>query len=204
MTRLFAGAATALLLLSASVAPAFAQASSAPSAVKAGTYAVEPNHTQVRFSVLHFGFSDYSGFLSDAAGSLQLDPAHPEAAKLQIELPLASVMTTSTKLDGELKDPDWFDTAKFPKAVFTSTKVEPKGDGKATVTGDLTLHGATHPLVLDVEFVGAGPNPMNKVETLGFRATGTLKRSDYGVTKYVPAVSDEVQIAIDGAFTLKP
>jgi polyisoprenoid-binding protein YceI len=167
--------------------------------VRAGDYKVDPNHTQVVFSVSHFGFTHYSGLFAGATGTLQLDPAKLSAAKLELSIPLDSVTTTSSKLTEELKGDQWFDTAKFPKATFVSTQVVPTPQG-ATVHGNLTLHGVTRPVVLQARFVGAGVNPLDKAYTVGFEATGTLKRSDFGVKTYVPAVSDEVRLTIAGAF----
>jgi len=166
---------------------------------KAGSYKVESYHTQVGFSISHFGFTNYSGLFSGATGSLQLDPAKLGTSKLDISIPVDSVTTTVSKLTDELKGDKWFDTTKFPKAIFVSTQVVPTAEG-ATVTGNLTLHGITKPVVLHVRFIGAGVNPIDKAYTVGFEATGTIKRSDFGVTTYLPAVGDEVQLSIAGAF----
>ena len=176
-------------------------ASADPTAVKAGTYQVEPYHTQVTFSLSHFGFTDFSGFFSGASGSLRLDPAHPAATQLQVTVPVGSVTTTVAKLDGELKGDQWFDAAKFPTATFTSTRVTPTGRGTATIAGTLTLHGVSRPVTLQARFVGAGVNPLDKSEPVGFSAKGTIKRSEFGVKQYVPLVGDDVQLMIAGAFT---
>jgi polyisoprenoid-binding protein YceI len=166
---------------------------------KPGSYKVESYHTQVGFSISHFGFTNYSGLFSGATGSLQLDPAKLGTSKLDISIPVDSVTTTVSKLTDELKGDKWFDTAKFPKAAFVSTQVVRTAEG-ATVTGNLTLHGITKPVVLHVRFIGAGVNPIDKAYTVGFEATGTIKRSDFGVTTYLPAIGDEVQLSIAGAF----
>ena len=169
------------------------------SSAKPGSYKVESYHTQVGFSISHFGFTNYSGLFSGATGTLQLDPAKLGTSKLDISIPVESITTTVSKLTDELKGDKWFDTARFPKATFVSTQVVPATDG-ATVTGNLTLHGITKPVVLHVRFIGAGVNPLDKAYTVGFEATGTIKRSDFGVTTYLPAVGDEVQLNIAGAF----
>ncbi len=112
----------------AAMPPALAQdASHVASTVQSGTYAVEPGHTQVGFSLLHLGFSYYSGVFSGVSGTLRLDPAHLADTKLDVTIPIASVSTTSAKLDGELKSPAWFDAAAYPNATFVSTKVTPMG-----------------------------------------------------------------------------
>ena len=175
-------------------------AEGAPQQVQSGTYKVEPGHTQVVFSLLHFGFTNYSGLFSGASGTLALDSVHPAASKLTISLPVSSVQTTSDRLTDELKGADWLDAAKYPTATFVSTQVVPDGKGGASITGNFTLHGITRPLTLQARYVGSGVNPMDKAYTVGFQATGVIKRSEFGVKTYVPMVSDEVTLAIAGAF----
>jgi polyisoprenoid-binding protein YceI len=171
-----------------------------PAQSQAGTYAVDPGHTQVGWRVSHMGFSNYAGGFSDVSGSLTLDPKNPAASKLSVKIPVASVTTTSAKLTDELKGDQWLDAGKYPTMTFVSTKVAPAGKDHAKVTGDLTLHGVTKPVILDVTLVGAGANPLNKKYTVGFEATGTLKRSEFGVKTYVPLIGDELHLTIAGAF----
>ena len=175
-------AAVALLppLAHAQTAP-----NSSPAAVEAGTYVVEPHHTQVGFTVLHMGFSNYAGRFSDASGELDLQPKSAAASTLRVSVPVASVSTTSAKLDGELKEADWLDAGAFPTMTFKSTTVTPGDKGDAKVMGDLTIHGVTKSVTFDARFVGSGVNPLSKKYTAGFLITGDIKRSDFGVTKYV-------------------
>jgi polyisoprenoid-binding protein YceI len=201
---MFAGAVAALLSLSTAAPDAWAQTATATlGSVRAGTYKVESGHTQVEFSLSHFGFTNYAGLLSGATGSLQLDPTHLTAAKLDVTIPVQSITTTVPQLTDELKGAQWFDTAKFPSATFISTKVASSSNGEATITGNLTLHGVTKPVVLHAHFIGAGVNPIDKAYTVGFEATTTIKRSEFGVSTYVPAVGDDVQLTIAGAFELQ-
>nr|WP_238313280.1 YceI family protein [Methylobacterium crusticola] len=174
-----------------------------PAQIPAGTYQVDPGHSQVVFSVLHFGFSHYTGLFSDASGTLELQPAKPGASSLKVSVPVKSVSTPSQKLTDELKSAQWLDAGQFPEMTFTSTKVALEGSDKAKVTGDLTLHGVTKPVTLDVTLVGAGTNPMNKRTTVGFEAKGTIKRSEFGVKTYVPMIGDDVTLTIAGAFERK-
>jgi len=198
------GAAAVALLTFANLPTAIAQVASAnPTTVKAGTYKVEPYHTQVNFSILHFGFTYYSGVFSDISGTLTLDPKKPAASKLEVTIPVQSVMTTSDKLTGELKGEQWLDAAKFPNATFVSTKVTPGANGTATIAGNFTLHGVTKPVTLHAKFVGAGINPLDKAFTTGFEATGTIKRSEFGVKQYLPLLGDDVKLNIAGAFELQ-
>jgi len=171
--------------------------------VKAGTYKVESYHTQVGFSLSHFGFTNYSGLFSGATGSLRLDPANPGTNKIEVTIPVQSILTTVPVLTEELKGEKWFDVAKFPQATFTSTSVTVGHDGSATITGNLTLHGVTKPVVLHAHFEGAGVNPIDKMYTVGFQANGTIKRSDFGVSLYAPALGDDVELTIAGAFELQ-
>jgi len=202
MTRLLsaslvAGLAAAALTV-ASAPHALAQTS--PAKVDPGTYKVEPSHTQIEFSVLHMGFTNFYGRFTDASGTLVLSPKTPYASKLDVSIPVNTVSTTSDKLNDELKSPAWFDAKAFPQIVFHSTRVVLAGKGAAKVIGDLTLHGVTKPVTLDVHFVGAGINPLDKAYTVGFRATGEISRSAFGVKTYVPMIGDAVQITLSGAF----
>lgn len=171
-----------------------------PAIVQAGSYGVEPSHTRVQFSVLHMGFTDYWGDFTGVSGKLDLDPKAPAASHISVSIPTASVTTTNARLDGELKGNQWLDATAFPTMTFTSTKVTPTGPTSATITGDLTLHGVTHPVTLEAKFNAAGPNPMNRKYSLGFNATGHLNRSEFGVKAFVPVVSDRVDIKISAAF----
>ena len=199
-TRAAALAAT----LACAAVPASAQFSRDPATVKAGTYKVEPYHTQVAFSLSHFGLTEYSGFFSGASGTLTLDPGKPAADKLDVTIPVDSVLTTVPKLTGELKGDKWFDAAKYPTAEFVSTKVTLAGKASAIINGTLTLHGVTKPVSLKAHLVGAGLNPIDKAYTVGFSASGTIKRSQFGISAYVPYIGDDVRLTIAGAFELKP
>ena len=185
--------------------PLFAQAApnTSPASVEQGTYAIEPYHTQVGFSVLHMGFTYYSGRFTDVSGELTLDPKLQAASSVRVSVPVSSVSTTSPKLDAELKDADWLDAAKYPAMTFKSTTVTPGDKGDAKVMGDLTLHGVTKSVTLDVRFVGSGVNPLDKKYTAGFEISGDIKRSDFGVTKYIPLIGDVVHLSINGAFEKK-
>ncbi|MDB5476942.1 MAG: YceI family protein [Phenylobacterium sp.] len=199
--RAYPAALAAALALMATTA-ATAQPAS-PATVQAGTYAIEPSHTRVLFAVDHMGTSTWYGDFTHASGSLKLDPKNPAASQLDVSVQMASVSTTNAVLDGELKGPDWFDAAKYPAMTFHSTKVTVTGPGRATVAGELTLHGVTKPVVLDARFKGAGPNPMTKAYTVGFDANGKIKRSAFGVSKYVPLVGDEVDLILSAPFVRK-
>lgn len=163
----------------------------------AGTYTLDPGHTQVVFSWNHFGFSNPTAQFGKVEGTLEFDQADPTKSSVQVTIPLASVNSNVPKLDEHLQKDEFFDSAKYPDATFKSTKVE-KGAGKnkLKVVGDLTLHGVTKPVVLDVTINKVGEHPMRKAAAAGFEASTTVKRSDFGISKYVPMVSDEIKIHI--------
>ncbi|MGN6478994.1 YceI family protein [Luteibacter sp.] len=160
------------------------------------TYKLDPGHTMVLFSWNHFGFSNPSANLGQVDGTLVYDEAKPADSTVEATLPLAGLDTFVPKLDEHLKSADFLDAAKYPNVTFKSTKVTAAGKGKLKVTGDLTVHGVTKPVTLDVTLNKVGPHPMMKVQTVGFDATATIKRSDFGVGAYVPNVSDEIKIRI--------
>jgi polyisoprenoid-binding protein YceI len=171
-----------------------------PSAVPAGAYTLEPTHARIVWQVTHMGLSEWFGDFALPTGTATFDPKNPAADQVDITIKVASVSTTNTTLDGELKAADWFDADKFPTITFKSTQVVPTGPGTADVTGDLTLHGVTKPVTLKVKFRAGGVNVLDKAYTIGFDATTAIKRSDFGVSKYVPMVGDDVQITISAPF----
>lgn len=181
--------------------PAIAQMPGAPQAerIAAGSYTVDPNHTQVVWSVNHLGFTPLYGAFGASGGTLELDPANPSAAKVTVTFNIADVSTTSAGFTKHLLSSDFFDAAKHPTATFTSTAVQVDGTS-AKITGDLTIKGITKPVTLDAKLFGAGANPMNKMQTVGFTAETTVKRSDFGVGMAAPVVSDETELKIVGAF----
>ena len=171
-----------------------------PARVTAGTYKVDGGHTQVLFTVNHLGFSLYTGQFIEPTGTLVLDPKNPAKDKVEITFPIAKVSSTAKALDAHLQKPEFFDSAKFPEGKFVSTKVTVKGT-TATIAGNLTLKGVTKPVVLNAHFVGAGPGPMPPHKTnVGFFATTSIKRSDFGISYGLPLVSDKVDLAINAAF----
>ncbi len=194
-------AATPLLAQTAPQVPGTADVTR----VTAGSYTTDPAHTLVMFDVNHFGFSDYFGLFGDVAGTLVLDPKKPANTKLDITIPVAKVTTANAKLTDHLlragkdgKKPDFFGPAPAD-ARFVSTLVSVKGK-TALISGNLTLNGVTAPVVLNARFTGAGVNPYNKRETIGFTATTAIKRSVFGLATGIPLVADDVALKITVAF----
>ena len=180
-----------------------AHAQSAPAGPPSGVYTTEPHHTEVMFGISHMGFSTFYGSFSGASGSLTLDGANPAASHLDVSVPTASVTTINATLNDELRSGDWLDATTFPAMTFHSTRIAVTGPDTADVTGDLTLHGVTKPVTLKAKLNTPGLNPMNKAYTIGFEVSGHIKRSDFGVTKYVPLIGDDVQLIISAPFEHK-
>jgi polyisoprenoid-binding protein YceI len=163
----------------------------------ATTYTLQPNYTQGVFRWNHLGFSNPAAQFGQAEGTLEFDSKNPTQSTVKVAIPLTSLSTSVPELDEHLRSADFFDVAKFPTVTFTSTKVE-RGNGpeKLRVTGELTMHGATKPVTLDVAVTKVGINPRLNVPCVGFEATTKLKRSDFDLGKFVPLVSDEIQVHI--------
>lgn len=202
------------LVAAALGAAAFAQqppmkvpGSRSTASITAGTYTADPGHTLVKWEVDHLGFSPYFGIFGDVTGSLTLDPKNLAAAKVSVTIPVSKVTTASAGLTQHLLKPaeqggkpDFFGAAPAD-ATFVSTKVTPRGQD-ATIVGNLTLNGVTRPVTLAASFYGAGKAPpeMGNKQAIGFRAKGSIKRSDFGIGFGVPMVSDEVKLDIAAAF----
>ena len=193
-------------------APVIAQQMAKPgskstAAITGGTYTVDAAHTLIGWSVDHMGFNDYFGIFGDSTGTLELDPKKPNAAKVDITIPVSKLTTASAGLTSHMlragKDggkPDFFGAAPAD-AKFVSTSVMAKGM-TAKITGNLTLNGVTKPVILDATFAGAGKAPamMGGKENVGFHAKTTIKRSDFGLGYGIPIVSDAVALDITVAF----
>jgi polyisoprenoid-binding protein YceI len=160
------------------------------------TYKLDPGHTMVLFSWNHFGYSNPTADLGLGEGTLVFDEQHPANSSVEVTLPLARLDTHVPALDEHLKKPDFLNADQYPVVTFKSTEVQPLGGNKFKVTGNLTVHGVTRPVVLDATLNKVGPHPMTKAPSIGFDATASIKRSDFGVGAYVPNVSDELSIRI--------
>lgn len=180
--------------------PSAAPGSKDAAKVTGGTYKVDGGHTQVVFAWDHMGFTNNAGTISEPTGTLTLDKANPAASKLSVTFQIANLRTGVAKLDEHLMKADFFDAAKFPTATFVSTSVKPTGATGADITGNLTIKGVTKPVTLDAEFYGAGIQPMSKKENVGFVATGTIKRSEFGMGYGVPMVGDAIELKIIAGF----
>jgi polyisoprenoid-binding protein YceI len=169
-------------------------------ALPAGTYTLEKGHAKLLWSVDHMGFSDFYGRFGAFDATLTLDPKAPAKSKLTVAIDIGSIDSDIAALDDTLKGRQWLDTARFPTATFRSTSVTAAGADRARLDGMLTLHGVTKPVSLDVRLHGAGMNPLAKAETIGFDATATIRRSEFGVATFLPAIADAVTLTISAEF----
>lgn len=178
------------LLLAAALVCASANAFAA-----AVTYKLDPSHTDVIATWSHFGYSNPSAHFGDAQGTLVYDDADVARSSVEVTLPLSGMTGFSAKFNTHLNSGDFFDSAKFPVATFKSTRVEAAGEGKLKVTGDLTIKDITKPVLLDVTLNKRGEGN-NGAAKIGFDATATVKRTDFGLGMAAPMVSDEVKLRI--------
>lgn len=176
------------------IAVLFAGIIAAP-ALAADNYTIEPGHTFPSFEINHLGFSTQRGRFNATKGKVTLDPAN-KAGSVEINIDASSISTGLAKLEEHLKGEDFFDAKKFPDITFKSNKMNFSGDKLSSVEGELTLHGVTKPVTLNVTSFNCGVHPMTKKNVCGADATTTIKRSEFDIKKYVPAVGDEVKILI--------
>ena len=198
-------AASFICLSLATAFPSAAQTVSRdPAQAPGGTYTADAGHTQVLFSLLHLGLTDYYGRFDRISGTLNYDPSQPERSTLDITIDTTSLDTTSDRLNNELKTV--FRAQQYPGATFRSTSVTRTGPNTGRVDGVLTIDDVTKPVALNVTFNGSEKNPMGGGYALGFQATTTIRRSDFGLNKamWSPYVGDDVKLIIEAMFDQKP
>jgi polyisoprenoid-binding protein YceI len=162
----------------------------------ADTFTVDPEHTMVQSSVERLGYSQTLGFFRETSGEISFDETAPQAAQVNVTIPVASLDTNLAGRDAWIKSEDMLNGAAHPEISFVSTGIEVTGENTELLTGDLTMNGMTNALTLDVMFNRRGPNPLSQVDTVGFSATGTLMRSEYGVAAFLGPLGDEITIEI--------
>lgn len=199
--RIALGLAAATLLSPATIAQTRPGATSpeAVARIRAGKYELDADHSQVLWTVNHSGFAPLRGLVGGMSGTLQLDPARLGSSQVAIDIPLSGMTVSSPGFGRHLQASDLFNSAQFPTARFVSRQVTVRGQ-QATIVGDLTIRGQTKPLTLQARLHGAGTNPRSQAATVGFTATGELKRSDFGLGLAAPVVSDEVKLEINAVF----
>ena len=179
-----------------------AVALAATAVAQAGTWQIDPKHTAAQFSVKHLGVSTVRGAFSKVTGSVTHDPADPSKDSLEATIDASTVDTRLEMRDNDLKSPHFFDVQKFPTITFKSKSVKSTGSGKLQMTGDLTMHGVTKEVVLDVDGPSAPiKDPMGPGQRIGASASTKVNRQDFGIVGAPGIVSDEVTITIDAELT---
>lgn len=169
----------------------------ASAASYAENYVFDNVHTQVTFFINHMGFSNSSGRMHVAKGTLDYDGKDWSKASVQVTINVNSLDLGDARWKEHILSKDFLDAAKFPTIEFKSTKVEVAAANKLKVHGDLTIHGVTKPVVLDTTVNKTGPHPFTKQPAAGFSAMTKIKRSEFGVVQYVPNVADDMDIRME-------
>jgi polyisoprenoid-binding protein YceI len=167
-----------------------------------GDWQLDPYHTQVEFSAKHLGMMTVRGHFAEVSTTADLDPDHPEAASVQATIQTASIRTHNETRDNDLRSSNFLEVDNYPVITFKSTSVEPAGQDRYTLTGDLTIKGNTRPVVLQVTKYGEFNDPMMG-HRIAYAARTQINRQDFGLSfnmmldgRFV--VSDEIQIMIEG------
>lgn len=161
------------------------------------TWKVDPAHSAAQFSVRHMGISTVGGAFTKVSGSVQYDPSDPAKTTIEATIEAASVDTRVEMRDEDLRSPNFFDAAKYPTLTFKSKRVEVAGAGKLKVTGDLTIHGVTKEVALDVDGPSAEvKDPRGRLH-MGASASTKVNRQDFGVSGAGTMVGNDVPIVID-------
>ena len=166
----------------------------------AGRYRLDPQHARITWSVDHLGFSIYRGLIPQVQGSLLIDPALPQAARLEATMAMAKLTSLDEALDRRLRSAQFFDVARYPTAGYRALGLVMTGPDTAQLRGDLTLCGVSHPVTMNVRFQRAGPDPVDGVLTLGFEGTAIVRRSLFGIGAYAPLVGDDVALQLEAEF----
>lgn len=165
-----------------------------------GAYTLDKGHANVVFTVSHLGYSGYIGRFNSFDAELDFNAEDVTKSKVEATIQTGSVDTNHEVLESKLVEKDFFNTKSFPVATFTSTRIEKTGEDTGIIHGDLTFLGVTKPIMLQTVFNGGGDNPFIGKKMLGFSATTTFKRSDYGMNGYLPAIGDMVTLTIEVEF----
>jgi polyisoprenoid-binding protein YceI len=173
-----------------------------PEAGTRGVWQLDPYHTQVEFSAKHLGMMTVHGLFLETSATGNIDPDHPEASSVEVTIQTVSIRTHNDTRDNDLRSSNFLEVDKYPTITFKSTKIEPAGQDRYTMTGDLTIKGNTRPVTLAVLKYGEFNDPQMG-HRIAYSAEGQINRKDFGLTFNVMLdgkwlVSDEVQIMIEG------
>jgi polyisoprenoid-binding protein YceI len=163
-------------------------------------YHLNPGHIQALFAIDHYGFSKTLGLFTKISGALLFDEQNVENSTVRLSIDPNSVYTGDEERDKALRGADFFDAQKNPEIRFVSTRVTKAAEGMLTVAGNLTIRGRTKPVTFSAKLNKSGQNPFDPTPLLGYTASGWIKRSDYGITMYLPGLSDRVDLTFDLEF----
>jgi len=161
------------------------------------SWQIDPNHTAAQFSVRHMGISTVRGAFTKVSGTAQYDPSNPGKSSVDVSIDADSVDTRVSMRDNDLRSPNYFDVAKYPIITFKSKSVQSAGDGKLKVVGDLTIHGVTKEVTLDVDGPSAPVTDPKGNSHVGASASTTVNRKDFGVGGSSNMVGEDITITID-------
>jgi polyisoprenoid-binding protein YceI len=164
---------------------------------RADTYRLEPIHCQVLFFADHLGFSRQMGRFTGVSGRFYFDPDDPASSSVEAEIDVRSLWLGDAAWERKVLSDDFFDARRWPTMRYVSTRVEPVGDGRLRVEGELSLRGVSRPVALDVRVNRVGRNSFTFEHRAGFSATATIKRSEFGMRRLLAAVGDEVEIRLE-------
>lgn len=167
------------------------------------TWNSDPAHSNLGFTVKHLTISEISGRFTDFSVKVTTSAPDRLDARIEVTVKIASINTDVEARDNHLRSADFFDAEKYPTMTFTSTSVKKTGENKGQMFGNLTFHGITRPVVLDVQYFGSVTNPMNNIETAGFQITGEIKRSDFDLGSKFPeaVIGDKIKIIANAEFS---
>lgn len=165
--------------------------------LSAGAFTMDPDHASLTWKVNHLGFSTFIGRFNDFDASLDFDPADVGNSKLEVVIDMASLDINNDEFGEELRGSGWFDAEAFPQAVYRTTSLVESNDNSFVFAGELTLKGVTAPVNINVDFHGGGRNFLTRSNTMGFSATTTFQRSDFGFDKFTSfGVGDDIELEI--------
>jgi polyisoprenoid-binding protein YceI len=176
----------------------------AAAAAQAGTWQIDPNHSSAQFSVRHLGVSTVRGAFTKVSGSAKHDPTDPSKTSLDASIDASSVDTRVEMRDNDLRSPNFLEVQKYPTITFHSKQTKAAGAGKLQITGDLTIHGVTKEVVLDVDGPSAPIKDPWGNQRIGASAATKINRKDFGVNGAPGAVGDEITITIDAELIQPP
>jgi polyisoprenoid-binding protein YceI len=179
-------------------------AMAAAAAAQAGTWQIDPAHSSAQFSVRHLGVSTVRGAFTKVSGSAKYDPSDPSKASLDASIEAGSVDTRVEMRDNDLRSPNFLDVQKYPTITFHSKQTKAAGAGKLQITGDLTIHGVTKEVVLDVDGPTAPIKDPWGNQRVGASAATKIKRQDFGVNGAPGIAGDEITITIDAELIQPP